>query len=61
MNLKNLFNIHFLKENIRKSKGLLVFLLGNIPIINIIYLIILLTSSNNNLLDYDLHRFLPVF
>ncbi len=58
MNLKNLFNIHFLKENIRKSKGLLAFLLGIIPIINIIYLIILLTSSNNNLLDFNLLSFL---
>ena len=40
MNLKACFNFNFFKENIRKSKGLLAFLLGVIPIINIIYLII---------------------
>ena len=58
MNLKSLFNFNFLKENIRKSKGLLAFLLGIIPIVNIIFLIILLTSSNNNLLDFNMLSFL---
>ena len=36
MNLKAFFNMNFFKENIKKSKGLLAFLLGIIPIINII-------------------------
>lgn len=54
MNLKALFNFNFFKENIRKSKGLLAFLLGVIPIINIIFLIILLTTSNNNLLEFNM-------
>ena len=53
MNLKALFNFNFFKENIRKSKGLLAFLLGVIPIINIIFLIILLTTSNTNLLIFN--------
>ena len=53
MNLKACFNFNFFKENIRKSKGLLAFLLGVIPIINIIYLIILLTTSNSNLLVFN--------
>ena len=58
MNLKTLFNFNYFKENIRKSKGLLAFLLGIIPIINIIFLIILLTSSNNNLLNFNTLSFL---
>ena len=58
MNLKALFNFNFFKENIRKSKGLLAFLLGVIPIINIIFLIILLTTSNNNLLEFNILSFL---
>ena len=53
MNLKACFNFNFFKENIRKSKGLLAFLLGVIPIINIIYLIILLTTGNSNLLVFN--------
>ena len=59
MNLKALFNFNFLKENVRKSKGLLAFLLGVIPIINIIFLIVLLTtSSSSNLLEFDIVSFL---
>ena len=58
MFLNKIFNFNFFKENVRKSKGLLAFLLGIIPIINIIYLIILLTTSNNNLLTFDLLSFL---
>ena len=58
MNLKALFNFNFLKENIRKSKGLLAFLLGVIPIINIIFLIVLLTTSSSNLLEFDIVSFL---
>lgn len=50
MNLKALFNFNYFKENIRKSKGLLAFLLGVIPIVNIIFLIVLLTNSSSNLL-----------
>ncbi len=54
MNLKILFNFPFFKENIRKSKGLLAFLLGVIPIINIIFLIIVLTSKTSSLLTFNL-------
>lgn len=58
MNLKAYFNFNFLKENVRKSKGLLAFLLGVIPIINIIFLIVLLTTSSSNLLEFDIVSFL---
>lgn len=58
MNLKAYFNFNFFKENIRKSKGLLAFLLGVIPIINIIFLIVLLTTSSSNLLEFDIVSFL---
>lgn len=58
MNLKALFNFNSLKENVRKSKGLLAFLLGVIPIINIIFLIVLLTTSSSNLLEFDIVSFL---
>lgn len=54
MNLKAFFNLNYFKENIRKSKGLLAFFLGVIPIINIIFLIIVLTMSDNNLLTFNL-------
>ena len=57
MNLKTLFNFNYFKENVRKSKGLLAFLLGVIPIVNIIFLIILLTGSSNNLLDFNIISF----
>lgn len=58
MNLKAYFNFNFLKENVRKSKGLLAFLLGVIPIINIIFLIVLLTTSSSNLLEFDIVSFI---
>ena len=58
MNLKAYFNFNFFKENIRKSKGLLAFLLGVIPIINIIFLIVLLTTSSSKLLEFDIVSFL---
>lgn len=53
MNLKAFFNMNFFKENIKKSKGLLAFLLGIIPIINIIILIILLTGNEGILVDFN--------
>ena len=36
MNLMKLFNKDYFKENLRKSKGLLAFFLGVIPLINIL-------------------------
>ena len=58
MNLKALFNFNYFKENIRKSKGLLAFLLGVIPLVNIIFLIVLLTTSSSNLLTFNIISFL---
>lgn len=48
----NLINIQFIKENLKKSKGIIIFLLSIIPIINFIYLFKLL-----NKIDYiiDFH------
>ena len=36
MNLKKLFNTHYMKQNLKKSKALLVFFLGIIPLLSII-------------------------
>ena len=52
MNLKVLFNFRYFKENIRKSKGLLAFFLGVVPIINIIILISILTLGGDTLVDF---------
>ncbi len=54
MNLKKLFNINYFKENIRKSKGLLAFFLGIIPIINIVFLIIILTVNSDMILTLNM-------
>ena len=58
MNLKALFKFNYFKENIRKSKGLLAFLLGIIPIVNILYLTVILTTEGNILLDFNLLSFI---
>lgn len=49
MNLKALFNLNYFKENIRKSKGVLAFLFGVIPLLNIIFLIICILEENTTL------------
>ena len=38
MNLMKLINFNFIKENIKKSLGILLFLFFIIPIVNILYL-----------------------
>ena len=53
MNLKTFFNKNYFKENIRKSKGLLAFFLGLVPLINIIVFIVVLTNGNNTLVDFN--------
>ena len=58
MNLKALFNFNFFKENVKKSKGLLAFLLGIIPIINVIILIVLLTTNERILVDFNILSFM---
>lgn len=39
MNLKALFNFNYFKENLKKSKGLLAFFFGVVPLLNIVMLI----------------------
>lgn len=57
MNLMKLFkkfNIRFLKENIKKSKALLAFCLGLIPLLNILVLIAIAISLNGiEILDFN--------
>ena len=45
MNLKQLFNKNFFLENIKKSKGILAFLLGIVPLLNILTIIICLFNE----------------
>ena len=57
MNLMKLFkkfNIRFLKENIKKSKALLAFCLGLIPLLNILVLVAIAISLNGiEILDFN--------
>ncbi len=53
MNLMRLFNKDYFKENLRKSKGVLAFFLGVVPLINILLLIIALLNINGNLALLD--------
>lgn len=45
MNLTNLFNLNFLKENIKRSRALILLLIFLVPVINVIYF---LMNSNNS-------------
>ena len=45
MNLMKLFNFNFIKENIKKSLGILLFLFFIIPIVNILYLFNMLNQQ----------------
>lgn len=53
MNLKAFFNKNYFKENIRKSKGLLAFFFGVVPLINILIFIVVLSSGNSTLVDFN--------
>ena len=46
MNLTNLFNFQYLKENIKKSRAIILLMIFLIPVINVIYY--LMNSSNSN-------------
>lgn len=46
MNLTNFFNLKFLKENIKKSNGVLLFLLFIIPVFNIVFIFANLKQSH---------------
>ena len=47
MNLRVLWNKNYFKENLRKSKGLLAFFFGAIPLINILILIVTLVNGES--------------
>ena len=48
MNLINLFNFNYLKQNLKKSKGVLALFIGLIPIINILTLFLLSDNNHSN-------------
>ncbi len=48
MNLTNLFNFSFLKENIKKSKAIILLLIFLVPVINVIYY--LMNSANSTMM-----------
>lgn len=50
MNLMKIFNKNFFKENIKKSKGLLAFFFGVVPLINIIVLVVVLSENDTSIL-----------
>ena len=47
MNLKRLFNWPYLRQNLKKSKGLLAIILGIIPILNLLIFIAINVLSNS--------------
>ncbi len=53
MNLQKLFKIKYFKENLKKSKGLLAFLFGVVPLINIILLIMIANAEEPGLLTFN--------
>lgn len=48
MNLTNLFNFNFLKENIKRSRAVILLLIFLVPVINVIYF--LMNSVNSNII-----------
>ena len=50
MSLMKLFNFKYLKENIKKSRGLLAFFFGVVPLINIIVLITIISNDKINIM-----------
>ena len=49
MNSMKLFNINYFKENLRKSKSVLAFFFGVIPLLNVLLLVISIINRNNNI------------
>ena len=52
MNLMKLFNLNYLKQNLKKSKVVLSIFIGLIPILNTIILTMLLTTNNDYILGF---------
>ena len=53
MNLMKLFNFNYFKENLKKSKGLLAFFFGLIPLLNIIMLLLIIINDENVLMNFN--------
>lgn len=53
MDLKKYFNLSFFKENIKKSKGIIAFFFGVVPLLNILMLIVFLYEKEN-LINFSL-------
>ena len=52
MNLMKLFNINYLKQNLKKSKVVLSIFIGLIPILNTIILLMMITTNRNYVMDF---------
>lgn len=65
MNLINLFNFNYLKQNLKKSKGALAIFIGIIPIINILTLFLMSDNNHSNeiisLSNISIINFIGVF
>ena len=65
MNLTSLFNFNYLKQNLKKSKGVLALFIGLIPIINILTLFLLSDNNHSNeiisLSNISIINFIGVF
>ncbi len=53
MNLTNLFNFNYLKQNVKKSKVILSIFIGLIPILNTIILIMEFDNNNNQVFNFQ--------
>ena len=58
MNLTNLFNFNFLKENIKRSKATILLLTLLVPVINVIYF--LMSYANSSVTIPEKHTNLPI-
>lgn len=58
MNLTNLFNLNFLKENIRRSKAVILLLTLLVPVINVIYY--LMGSASSSIITPNIMNMQPL-
>lgn len=58
MNLTNLFNFNFLKENIKKSKAIILLLIFLVPVINVIYY--LMNSTDSSIMKPNIMELQPL-
>ena len=65
MNFVKLFNLNYFKENLKKSKGLLAFFLGLIPLLNIVMLLLIVINNDETILmnfkDLSIITFLGMY